>query len=208
MIILKLEGCLLVDRELYKLPPLDHRTGTVAIVVVSLLLLVISFTAHSSFAIGAELRTQNMSPSSTNVYVDLSYLASHLAEFENQSVRTNGTVRTDFGSIYMFEDFWLQAPNVAKIPVVTRLAGLPVPQNGSWIEVSGEIEHSNLEGGFYFLNASSWTTATIPEIPSTTILAVSFMIFSLTALLAAYAKRNQGLRYQRGSTATSGFLDA
>jgi hypothetical protein len=57
----------------------------------------------------------------------------------------------------MFEDFWLQTKNdTAKIPVVTRLAGLNAPFEMAEIQVAGEIEHSTLEGGFYYLNASAW----------------------------------------------------
>ena len=95
---------------------------------------------------------QNTSYASPNQYVDLGYLAVHLSEFENQSVTTNGTVRF-YGSVLMFEDFWLEAQNNAKIPVVTRSAGLSVPPSGFLIEISGAIQHSNLEGGFFFLNA-------------------------------------------------------
>ena len=133
----------------------------------------------------AELKTQNISSSSTNEHVDLMYLAAHLEEFENQSVTTNGTVRF-YGSIFMFEDFWLQASSDAKIPVVTRFAGLSVPSNDSLIEISGTVEHSTLEGGFYFLNASSWTAGVIPEFPSTLTLILSLIGFSvLVALLKA-----------------------
>jgi hypothetical protein len=118
---------------------------------------------------------QNSGYGSANQYVDLAYLAVHPGEFENQSVTTNGTVKY-YGSIFMYEDFWLQAQNNAKIPVVTRFAKLSVPPVESLIEISGIIQHSDLEGGFYFLNASSWkalnassvTTATPSPIPTPT----------------------------------------
>jgi len=142
--------------------------------------------ATSTLVVRADLKTQNVNSSSTNERVDLMYLAAHLEEFENQSVTTNGTVRF-YGSIYMFEDFWLQASIGSKIPVVTRFAGLSAPSNDSLIEISGTIEHSTLEGGFYFLNASSWTTAIIPEFSNIMILVLSLTIFSV---LAAIVKVN------------------
>jgi hypothetical protein len=154
--------------------------------VLSLLLLPTLLAATNTLVVRAELKTQNINSSSTNEHVDLMYLAKHLEEFENQSVTTNGTVRF-YGSIYMFEDFWLQASNDAKILVVTRFAGLSVPSNDSMIEISGTIEHSTLEGGFYFLNASSWATAIIPEFSNTVILVLSLTIFSV---LAAIVKVN------------------
>lgn len=102
------------------------------------------------------------------VYVDLKYLAEHMGEFENASITTNGTVRF-YGSIYMYEDFWLQAQNDdAKIMVVTRLAGLSVPSEMAEIEVGGVVKHSMLEGGFYFLEASSWRTVTPRPTPTPT----------------------------------------
>jgi hypothetical protein len=150
--------------------------------------------ATSTLVVRAELITQNIDSSSINRHFDLMYLAAHLEEFENQSVTTNGTVRF-YGSIYMFEDFWLQAPNDAKIPVVTRFAGLSVPSNDSLIEISGTIEHSTLEGGFYFLNASSWTTALIPEFSNTVILVLSLTIFSvLAAIVKVNSKRKRTSR--------------
>jgi hypothetical protein len=162
--------------------------------VLSLLLLPTLLAATNTLVVGAELITQNMNSSSSNEPVDLMYLAAHLEEFENQSVTTNGTVRF-YASIYMFEDFWLQAPNDAKIPVVTRFAGLSVPPNDSLIEISGTIEHSTLEGGFYFLNASSWTTALIPEFSNTVILVLSLTIFSvLAAIVKVNSKRKRTSR--------------
>jgi hypothetical protein len=162
--------------------------------VLSLLLLPTLLAATNTLVVRAELITQNIDSSSTNEHVDLMYLAAHLEEFEEQSVTTNGTVRF-YPSIYMFEDFWLQAPNDAKIPVVTRFAGLSVPLNDSLIEISGTIEHSTLEGGFYFLNASSWTTATIPEFSNPVILVLSLTIFSvLTATVIVYSKKKQTTR--------------
>jgi hypothetical protein len=154
--------------------------------VLSLLLLPTLLAATNTLVVRAELKTQNINSSSTNEHVELMYLAAHLEEFENQSVTTNGTVRF-YASIFMFEDFWLQATSDAKIPVVIRFAGLSVPSNDSLIEISGTIEHSTLEGGFYFLNASSWTTAIIPEFSNTVILVLSLTIFSV---LAAIVKVN------------------
>jgi hypothetical protein len=171
-----------------------QKLRTLAVLVLSLLLLPTLLAATNTLIVRAELKTQNIDSSSTNENVDLMYLAAHLEEFENQSVTTNGTVRF-YASIYMFEDFWLQASNDAKVPVVTRFAGLSVPSNDSLIEISGTIEHSALEGGFYFLNASSWTTATIPEFSNTVILVLSLTIFSvLAAIVKVNSKRKRTIR--------------
>jgi hypothetical protein len=142
-----------------------------------------------------EVKTQNTSQAWEYSYVELSYLAGHLAEFENLTVTTNGTVRF-YGSIYMFEDFWLQAPNDAKIPIVTRFAGLSVPWNGSLIEIFGRIEHSNLEGGFYFLNASFWRDASaIPEFPNIVVLFVVLFVFSVLATVLTGDLRRDRLEH-------------
>jgi hypothetical protein len=107
----------------------------------------------------AETTTPTLGFASTSyTYVELSYLASHLEEFRGFPVATRGVVKF-YASVYMYEDFWLQTlgQGSGKIPVVVRFAGLPVPHNGSLVEVSGAIEYSSLEGGFYYLNALSWT---------------------------------------------------
>jgi hypothetical protein len=86
-----------------------------------------------------------------------------------------------WASCYMFEDFWLQTQNGPIIPVVVRLSGLPTPPKDSVIEVVGTMEYSTLEGGFYYLDAQSWSyVASAPEFPSLLILSV-FMIVGLLA---------------------------
>jgi hypothetical protein len=119
----------------------------------------------NSMGAKATAKIQNLNYAAINNYVDLKYLAEHPEEFKGVCVTTNGTVRY-YASIYMFEDFWLQAQNDAKIPVVTRFAGLPDPPEGLFIEISGKIEYSNLEGGFYFLNATLWKTIQPTPLPS------------------------------------------
>jgi hypothetical protein len=131
----------------------------------SLLLMLTLLAATTVLIVKAKSDSLELGNVSNGEYVDLSYLLLHIKMFEGFDVTTNGTVRF-FGSIYMFEDFWLQAQNNAKIPVVTRLAGLPDPPDGAFIEVSGKIEYSNLEGGFYFLNATSWRTSSLSPTPS------------------------------------------
>jgi hypothetical protein len=129
-------------------------------------------------------------------FVDLTYLVGHLAEFENRSITTNGTVGF-YASIYMFEDFWLESQSDAKIPVVTRFSGLPVPTNGSLNEVSGRIEHSNLEGGFYFLNASSWKVPIVPEFSAGALLL--FLMFAICAVgVLVIGRSMQGRRTESG----------
>lgn len=121
----------------------------------------------NSMSAKASAKIQNLNYATINNYVDLKYLAEHPEEFKGVCVTTNGTVRY-YTSIYMFEDFWLQAQNDAKIPVVTRFAGLPEPPEGLFIEISGKIDYSNLEGGFYFLNSTSWKTIQPTPLPSLT----------------------------------------
>lgn len=92
-----------------------------------------------------------------NMYVDLSYLASHPLDFKGMPVATIGFVRF-YASVYMFEDFFLECQTGERIPVVVRFAGLPAPEDLSLVEVSGKMEYSSLEGGFFYLNASAVTT--------------------------------------------------
>ena len=140
----------------------------------------------------AEATGQDTSRAPPNEYVDLSYLANHLLEFENRSVTTNGTVRF-YASIYMFEDCWLESQDGAKIMVVTRLSELSVPANGSSVEVSGTINHSNLEGGFYFLNASSCKIASMPEFSITMMLLTMLVLSASVALLKRKAAKKTSL---------------
>ena len=147
-----------------------------------LLLLPILVIASAPVKLEAEATGQETIQAPPNEYVDLSYLANHLSDFENRSVTTNGTVRF-YASIYMFEDCWLEAQDGAKIMVVTRLSGLSVPVNGSLIEVSGTIEHSNLEGGFHFLKASSWKIASMPEFSTTMMILMVLVLSASVALL-------------------------
>jgi hypothetical protein len=93
-------------------------------------------------------------------YVGLSYLVSHQTEFEGKSITVTGTVR-HYASITMFENFFLENQSDQRtfasnqsILVVTRNAGLPEPDEGSIVEVSGKWEFYEIEGGHYFLNAS------------------------------------------------------
>ena len=153
-----------------------------------LLLLPILVIASAPVKLEAEATGQETSQTPPNEYVDLSYLANHLLEFENRSVTTNGTVGF-YASIYMFEDCWLEAQDGAKIMVVTRLSGLSAPANGSTAEVSGTINHSNLEGGFHFLNASSWKIASMPEFSTTTMLLIMLVLSASVALLKRKAAK-------------------
>jgi hypothetical protein len=100
--------------------------------------------------------------------VDLEFLIAHLDNYHGTEIRTSGIVKY-LVSIYMFEDFWLCAQGGAGIPIVVRFAGLPRPNQNSLIEIQGVIDFCGLEGGFYYLNASSWSyigTITVPESPS------------------------------------------
>jgi hypothetical protein len=110
--------------------------------------------------------------------VNLQYLAAHMEEFYGQKVRVNGTVSL-MTSTYMYEDFWLDKT----IPVVERSADLPVPSEGSFIEILGTIEHSSLEGGFYYLNADTYAENIAPEFPQSIIISL-FMAATLLTLIA------------------------
>lgn len=125
-------------------------------IILLLLMLTTVWLASNSISVKAAALMQSMSSVAFYDNVDLKYLVKHIEAFKSANVKVNGTVRY-YASIYMFEDFWLQAGEGAKIPVVTRFAGLPKPPEGLFIEVSGTIEYCNLEGGFYFLNATSWS---------------------------------------------------
>jgi len=110
--------------------------------------------------------------------VDLQYLAAHMEEFCGQKVRTNGTVSL-MTSTYMYEDFWLEKT----VPVVVS-AGLSVPSEGAFVEVSGTIEHAEVEGGFYYLNADNYTEKdTAPEFQQFLIMPL-FMAATLLAIIA------------------------
>lgn len=89
-------------------------------------------------------------------YVDLAYLASHLEEFKGVQVATAGTMRF-YSSTHMFEDFWLQSRGNKSVPVVAGIFWFAPPREGALVKVSGTIEFSSIEGGFFYLNASSVT---------------------------------------------------
>ncbi len=102
--------------------------------------------------------------------LDMLYLSQNIQNFEGQNIMTRGVVLKGYASNYMFEDFQLQARNNANasILVVTGSAGLSDPLNSSYIEIAGKIEYSNLEGGFYYLNASSWKNVGASQISTIT----------------------------------------
>jgi len=135
-------------------------------VVLSLLIILDLAVGLTVMGFETSGQTQNLPYAAVDEFVDLKYLAANMKQFEGVSVTTNGTVRY-LASIYMYEDFWLQAQNSdAKIPVVTRLAGLAVPPSMAIVEVAGIVKHSTLEGGFYFLEASSWQALTSTSTPT------------------------------------------
>jgi hypothetical protein len=87
---------------------------------------------------------------------DLNYLVQNLSQLNGAKVATMGIARF-LPSIYMYEDFWLQAQGnqSANISVVTRFSNITKPNEGDLVKVQGTVEYVNLEGGFFFLNASS-----------------------------------------------------
>lgn len=101
---------------------------------------------------------------STDNYVDMYYLSSHAEEFEGKSITTIGIARYN-ASATMFEDFQLDCQSEERVGtsdrfilVVTRPAGLTNPNYGSLIELSGKWEFTDLEGGYYYLNATKLST--------------------------------------------------
>ncbi len=141
------------------LPSSVRRLRKLEIVVFLLLLLFTLCIVENVVKVRAEQPNQNANHVSAGVYVDLAYLAGHLADFENLTVTTKGIVRRDIYSFFMFEDFWLQAQTGERIMVDRGNSFLSVPLNGSFVEISGMIQYFALEGGAYFLNATSLTTA-------------------------------------------------
>ena len=111
---------------------------------------------------------------------------------EGSTIKTRGTVKYQM-SIYMFEDFWLQSEDFGNIPAVVRFAGLPIPPEGSQIEVSGTIEYCELEGGFYYLNIQSYSYSSVDtasEYPSLAVLLL-LMALSITAVIFYKRKRTR-----------------
>jgi hypothetical protein len=108
--------------------------------------------------------TASASSNSEYTPVDLQYLSSHMEEFDQQKIQVSGTV-TIRTSEYMYEDFWL----TSVIPVVIRIAGLPMPSEGDHIEIYGTVEYAHIEGGFYYLRAEGYTIDSIPEFSQTLI---------------------------------------
>jgi hypothetical protein len=136
--------------------PHKPRVQIKSLIIPSLIVLLSLSVVAGVVSVEVVGEAHSLNPMVAEGYVDLKVLAGDIAEFEGVLVTTNGTVRY-YGSIYMFEDFWLEAENYeGHIMVVTRFAGLLVPPENASIEVTGTIEYSKLEGGFYYLNASSW----------------------------------------------------
>jgi hypothetical protein len=109
---------------------------------------------------------------STENYVDMYYLSTHPEEFKGKSITTIGIVRYH-ALAPMFEDFQLDCQGEEKagpdnqfILVVTRPAGLTNPNYGSLVELSGKWESTDLDGGYYYLNATKLST--IEAMPNST----------------------------------------
>jgi hypothetical protein len=117
--------------------------------------------------------------------IDLGYLAAHLEDFCGEKVKTVGTVDYLI-SFYMYEDFWL-----GKLIPVVRSSGLSQPPENSSIEVCGTIEYCKLEGGFFYLNAQSWTYAkeTMPELPSS--LTLPLFMVAIFPIIIFFKKKHR-----------------
>lgn len=86
----------------------------------------------------------------------LNFIVQNSSQLRGTGVATSGIAKF-YASVFMFEDFWLQSQEnqSLRIPVVARSAGIPKPSSGDLVKILGTIEYSNLEGGFFYLNASS-----------------------------------------------------
>jgi len=112
-----------------------------------------------------------------------------MKDFCGQEVRTTGTVRF-MVSFYMYEDFWLDGV----VPVVVRFAGLPNPPVNSSVGVCGIIEYCTIEGGFFYLNAHSWTyvATTMPEFQSFVFLPLLMLATLLAVIVYKKVNRQSG----------------
>ncbi len=130
---------------------LERRLDALLLIVLALAVLFVS-QFWTTQVVNAQYATS--SPSYT--FYDLNYVASNIAKLNSSMITTRGLAKF-LGSIYQYEDFWLQDQinQSAKIPVVVRFAGLNDPRQDALIEVQGTVEYSRLEGGFFYLNASS-----------------------------------------------------
>ncbi len=125
--------------------------------LLALLTLTTTFLVFSRYDVGsAEAETVNLGAASPYTFFGLGTLAQSLSQLNGSKVMTIGMARF-LASVYMVEDFWLQAQNnqSVKLPVVVGVAGIPDPRDGELVEVNGTIMFSGLEGGFFYLNASS-----------------------------------------------------
>jgi len=106
------------------------------------------------------LLPKTFGPNQGHLEVDLVDLGANTEGFRDMEVRTKGTVKF-YASVYQYEDFWLapETEGCCGIPVVVRNAGLSVPPENSSIEVWGTIKYCELEGGFFYLDATSWEHA-------------------------------------------------
>ena len=124
----------------------------------------ICFTNNSNSTHDTRFTNDTSKQNSTDNYVDMYYLATHPEEFKGKSITTIGIVRYH-ALAPMFEDFQLDCqseerigPNNRFILVVTRPAGLTNPNYGSLVELSGKWESTDLDGGYYYLNATKLST--------------------------------------------------
>jgi hypothetical protein len=126
-------------------------------ILLAVLALTYIFVFYSGIGVqSAEAETATSLAASHSANYNLTDLAQHLSQLKDANVTTTGVVRF-LASVYMYEDFWLQSQGnqTAKIPVVTRFAGISKPGEGDLVKVQGTIAYINLEGGFFVLNASS-----------------------------------------------------
>jgi hypothetical protein len=94
---------------------------------------------------------ENAQPEVENV--DLSYLAEHIAEFENKKVRVTGTVEYAPRFI-MTREFRLKAGDAVVCVLLGKNVGYPL--KNSVVTVEGTVHWYGLEGGFWAIAADNW----------------------------------------------------
>ncbi|UCE15469.1 MAG: hypothetical protein JSV12_06220 [Candidatus Bathyarchaeota archaeon] len=114
-------------------------------------------------------------PDQEPLRVDLRNLTAHIEDFSDMKIRTIGTVKSHW-SYLQYEGFWLATDkqDSSAIPVAIRSAELSVPSENASIAVSGTIEYYEFEGGFFYLNASSWNSAEDVVIGTGTVIFCNF----------------------------------
>jgi hypothetical protein len=96
--------------------------------------------------------------------VELSYLAEHIAEYENKKIRTSGTVES-FYSTEMVAGFLIKS-NGMSVLLNWQPDVYDYPSEGSAVTLTGEIRHTEFGAGYFYIYADNWfqTALTLQEL--------------------------------------------